>query len=156
MQIEWWPAIVAGLVGGVVMVAVRWLIRGTGVDLRMDVARMWGTMFGLHGGGGYAAGWLVHLMMSVLVAVIYAFGFTLIGVPAQLGWLWGLVGGVVHWAVAGVVMAMLPVMHPEIPERRAPPGPFVSGYGAPDMVGFLLGHLAFGLTVGIVYHALPA
>lgn len=156
MEIEWVPAIVAGLVGGVVMVAVRWLIRAAGVDLQMDVARMWGSMFGLRGGGAYAVGWVVHLMMSVVIAVIYAFGFALIGVPAQLGWLWGLVGGAIHWAVAGMMMTMLPAMHAAIPERRPVPGAFVHGYGTPDVVAFVLGHLAYGLTVGVVYHALQA
>lgn len=150
MDFQLIPAVVAGLAGGVVMVLIRMLLRALGYDLRMDVARMWGTMFKQHGTSGQLVGWAMHLMMSLIIGLIYAYAFQLLGLRDNL-WLWGLVGGAIHWMMGGLFLAMVPAMHPEIPERRPAPGAFAKDFGTHDVLAFLLGHLAYGLVFAIVY-----
>lgn len=61
----------------------------------MDIVRMWGTMLKLDGGEMRVAGWVIHLVASAAIALIYAWGFDVLGVSDNL-WLWGLLGGVIH------------------------------------------------------------
>lgn len=150
MDLQLVPAAVAGLVAGAVMVLVRVGLRAAGYELRMDVVRMWGTMFKQHGTAGTVVGWMMHLAMSVLIGLMYAYGFQLLGVTENI-WLWGLLGGAVHWLMAGIFLIIVPPMHPEIPERRPAPGAFAKDFGTHDSVAFLLGHLLYGLIFGILY-----
>jgi hypothetical protein len=149
MEFAFWPAVIAGLFGGIVMSMLDWMMKPMG--MRMDPHHMWGTMVKLHGGVGYAMGFVVHMILSAAIALLYAAFFTIIGAQANL-WAWGLVGGVIHWAIAGgMVMPMVPAMHPEIPGREPAPGAYVKNYGALDATGFLISHLAYGAVVGTVY-----
>jgi hypothetical protein len=66
------------------------------------------------------------------------------------------VGGAIHWVIAGMFLAMVPSMHPEIPEERPAPGAFAKNFGAPDVPAFLMGHLLYGFVVGVVYAYLHA
>jgi membrane-bound metal-dependent hydrolase YbcI (DUF457 family) len=93
---------------------------------------------------------MIHLIASGLIALIYALIFDLLGIGDNL-WFWGLVGGAVHWIIGGMFLAMVPAMHPEIPEERPAPGPFAKNFGVPDVPAFLMGHLLYGLVVGILY-----
>ena len=132
------------------MVLMSLMVKATGAPLEMSIIRMWGTMFKLHGTAMHLVGWIIHLVASAAIALLYAWGFDLLGVDDNL-WLWGLIGGVIHWIVGGLFLAMVPPLHPELPERRPAPGAFASNYGALDMAGFLMTHLVYGLIVGILY-----
>ena len=148
MEFEFGAAVPAGIVAGVVMMAVGLMMKPMGI--KMDPQRMWGAMMRLYGGSGWAAGFVVHLVVSVLVALVYALGFELVGAHSYL-WLWGFLGGAIHWTIAGVVMAMMPAIRPEVGEGLPAPGMFVKNYGMPDIPGFLMSHLAYGVAVGIAY-----
>jgi uncharacterized membrane protein YagU involved in acid resistance len=149
MEFQFWPAVFAGLVGGLVMSMLDWMMKPMG--MRMDPHHMWGTMMKLRGGAGYTMGLVVHLVLSAAIALLYALFFDIVGAEQNL-WAWGLLGGVIHWAIAGgMVMPMVPAMHPEIPEREPAPGMFVKNYGGLDAMGFLMSHLLYGLVVGIIY-----
>ncbi len=150
MDVEYLPALIAGLVGGAVMFAMRLMIKMAGVDLKMDVARMWGTMMSIHGTAGKMVGLVVHLVASALIGLIYAWAFDLLG-AADWYVLWGLLGGAIHWVIAGVFLAMVPAMHPEMPERITPPGAFAKNFGKPDVPVFLMGHLLYGVIVAVLY-----
>jgi hypothetical protein len=150
MEFKIWPAVFAGTIAGAIMVGMRMLIEMAGVDLKLDVAQMWGTMLNMHGTSGRLLGLAIHLLGSAAIALIYAWIFALIGVTDH-PWLWGLLGGVIHWVLAGLFMAIAPALHPEIPEQRSAPGLFVVNFGMPDVLTFLIGHLLYGLVVGILY-----
>ena len=150
MPFDPWPVAAAGLVAGLLMLAVRSVLTALGVDLRMDLLLMWGTLFGLRGAAGRIAGLAMHAAMSVAIGAVYALGFHLLGVMDNL-WLWGLLGGVVHWVLAGLFLTAVPAMHPEIPARRAAPGTFSRNFGRGDVAAFLAGHLAYGLAFAVVY-----
>lgn len=147
MDFELWPALGAGIAAGLVMMAVGLLMKPMGMT--MDPQRMWGAMMKLGGGAGWAAGFAVHVVVSAAVGLVYALGFDLVPAESNL-WAWGLLGGAVHWAIAGVVMGMMSPMHVEL-AGPSPPGMFLKNYGMPDIPGFLMSHLAYGLAVGLVY-----
>lgn len=151
MDFEFSPAVWAGLIAGTIMEMPVYLQKAIGLPVKQDIFRTWGTMLKLHGTPGRVAGVLVHELVAAAVALIYAWGFRFIFHADNRLWLWGLVGGVIHYAIAGVVVGMLPAVHPEIPERIPAQGPYYKNYGPLDMVTFLTGHLTFGLLVGILY-----
>jgi membrane-bound metal-dependent hydrolase YbcI (DUF457 family) len=90
----------------------------------------------------------VHVLVSALVGVVYAFGFQLVGSSDRL-WLWGLLGAVIHSVIAGLIIGFSPPMYRE--ETSPRPGLFARNFGATDVIGFVAGHLVYGLTVGIAY-----
>jgi hypothetical protein len=144
------PAVASGAIGAIVMVMLGMLMKRSGVNLQMNVVRMWGTMLGLHGTAGRAAGWIIHLVVSAAFALAYA-GILGVGGVAKRPWRSALSLGVIHWIAAGLYLATVPSIHPEIPEKRPAPGPFAANYGRRDVLGFLMAHLVFGTVVEILY-----
>lgn len=55
------------------------------------------------------------------------------------------------WVIAGLFMAMIPAIHPEIPELRQGPGAFLIHHGTQEVIVFLAGHVLFGVVVGFLY-----
>ncbi len=144
-------AAIAGAIGGMVMSAMVWMAKAIGIDIQMNISRMWGTMLKLEGGTAMLVGFLIHLIVSAIIGVIYIWVLVdLFGVDNNL-WLWALLGSLVHWAIGGVFLTMVPPMHPEIPEERPAPGAFATSYGMDDAAGFLMTHVLYGLTVGLLY-----
>lgn len=115
----------------------------------LDVAGLWSFALGLRGPSARVAGVLVHLLVSVGVAAGYALGFRVAEVT-DIGWAWGMVGGVIHWIAGGTVLGVFP--GDDVVARS--PGPFARRLGPPGSVGFLMAHLVFGLVVGVVYFTL--
>ena len=150
MAFELWPAVVAGAIGGAVMMVTRLALRAAGMPLRMDVTRIWGTLIGVQGQAQRPVGIVIHLLVSIVVGILYAVAFDIIRVSSDL-LLWGLVASLLHWVVAGLMMTILPVAHPEIPSEREAAGAFAKNFGGPDVVGFLIGHLTYGLSVVAAY-----
>jgi hypothetical protein len=152
MEFQLWPALAAGVIGGALMAGTRMLMKNVaGVDLRMDMPAMLGTMVGGDGTPARMTGMAMHLVLSALIGAVYAWGFAALFNVRDNLWLWGLLGGAVHWAIAGLVIGMMPAMHPEVPGRLPAPGPFAKNLGMPDVPAFLMGHLLYGVAVGIVY-----
>jgi hypothetical protein len=58
----------------------------------------------------------------------------------------GIVGG-----IAGVAMAMIPLVHPMIPEQMPPPGAFMANMGTVGVALLLVEHLMYGAIVGGLY-----
>lgn len=151
MEIDIPAAAGAGLAAGAVMLATRLLLRAVGLPLRMDVTLMWTSMLRIHGASGRAAGLAMHLVVSVVVGLVYAAGLRLLLGADDALWLWGLLGGLIHYVIAGAFLVVAPEMNPEMPERVPAPGVFASRLGGADVGAFLAGHLAYGVTFGIAY-----
>jgi hypothetical protein len=145
VNVELFPAVVAGLAGGVVMVLMQ--VAATATARQFDLLGMWATLLAIE--TMPVVGLAVHLAVSAAVAVLYAIGFRIAG-AADYGWAWGLTGAVIHWIIAGSFLNAVP----DSGQRLASPGSFAARLGAPAAVGFFLVHLAFGLVVGVVYFAL--
>jgi hypothetical protein len=148
-------AIIAGVLGGVAMTVLGWLVRQAG--LQMNAEMMLGTMVGPPGFGAWLAGFGIHLMLSALIAVAYASGFEY--VTHRAGAVVGLGFAVIHVVIAGMVMAMIPAMHPMIPEQMPAPGVFMANMGGTFAALFVIEHLLYGAIVGAAYgpvaHARP-
>jgi hypothetical protein len=123
-------AFVSGVVGGAVMSAMLAMARMMGMPAKLET--MLGTMFLPEGAAAWLLGFVMHLMISGLIALIYAWGFE--NVTHRAGWLVGAGFGLVHSIVGGVFMGMMPMMHPKIPEMMPAPGAFMSNLGAMGVV----------------------
>ncbi len=135
-------AIIAGLAGTVIMTILMMLAPMMGLP-KMDIIGMLGAMFTKSPGSGKIIGLVIHFMMGVIFAVIYAFLWNAgLGSPT---WLWGLIFGFVHGIVVIITMPMMLKTHPRPPAIT--PGPGL-------MIGQIMGHLVFGLVVALVYAAM--
>jgi uncharacterized membrane protein YagU involved in acid resistance len=131
MTRNWGKAVVAGLVGTVVMTAIGlWVAPMMGIP-RMNPAEMLaGAM-----GGNALLGWVGHFMIGSILAVIYAaVAPALPGPPAVRGAIYGLA----PWLVAMVMV--MPMM-----------GMPAFGGAAAIAMGSLIGHLVYGAVVGAIY-----
>ncbi|NUR32947.1 MAG: hypothetical protein HOQ30_02980 [Gemmatimonadaceae bacterium] len=143
-------AFVAGMVGGAAMSAVMWMgrsLRGMDVNLSM----MLGTMFVQPPGGtAWIVGFIMHLMISGLIALIYASAFE--HVTHRSGWGIGMLFSLVHSIGTGLFMGMVPAMHPMIKSGQMPaPGMFMAHKGAMYVVMLFVLHAIYGAIVGGMY-----
>jgi hypothetical protein len=141
-------AIIAGVVGGVAMTVLAWLVRLAG--LQMNAEMMLGSMMSSSPGATtWLIGFVMHLMISALIALAYAWGFE--RVTHRAGATVGLGFAVIHVIIAGMVMAMIPAMHPMIPEQMPAPGAFMANMGGTFVALFVIEHLLYGAIVGAMY-----
>ena len=129
MQSNYGKAVLAGIVGAVVMSLV-----GLYGAPMMGMARMNpADMMAMQMGGSMAVGWAAHIMIGAILAVIYlAVAATrLPGPPAVRGAIFSMA----PWLVAMVVM--MPMM-----------GMGMFGGGMQPAVGSLIGHMIYGLVMG--------
>lgn len=131
MRINLGKAIIAGLVGTLIMTAVGvWLAPMMGIP-RMNPAEMLAGQMG----GSIILGWLGHLMIGVILAVTYAALSSRLPGPFPLR---GALYGIAPFLVAQIVV--MPMMGM----------PIFSG-SVPMAMGSLVGHLIYGATIGAVY-----
>jgi hypothetical protein len=150
-------AFLAGVIGGAVMIALLVIARAFGwTDLNFGM--IWGSIFTQHiSAGTWVLGFVIHLVVSGLVALIYAAIFEAIRTS---NWGLGLIGGAIHAVIAGFLFAGLPSINTLMPETIANPGAFAANYGAFTVVAFIATHLIYGMIVGGMYvpvhtHRLP-
>jgi hypothetical protein len=150
MDFELVPAIIAGLIAGIFMETPLFLVKAIGVPVKQNIFRTWGKMLGFgEGAGRYVAGFAFHEALSAAIALGYALAFDMLGIDGSL-WLWGLIGGLVHWTLAGPVVKVIPSVDPDTGEVGRQ-GFAYRHYGALDVVMSLGGHLTFGLSFAILY-----
>ena len=76
MEFQFLPAVIAGLIAGVIMEMPVYLQKALGLDVKQDIFRPWGAMFKLDGAPMYIVGFLFHQVLAAAIALIYALGFT--------------------------------------------------------------------------------
>jgi hypothetical protein len=149
LDVEIWPAVLAGVIAGAVMEGPVYLQKALGLPVKQNIFRTWGNLFGLRGTAGYVVGVLFHEVLAAVIAIGYAVFFRVIGVDGSL-WLWGLVGALVHYTLAGPVVKVLPSLDPETGEVGKQ-GLAYRNYGALDVATSFAGHLSFGVLTGALY-----
>jgi hypothetical protein len=77
----------------------------------------WGILFGKRGTAGYVIGFPFYELIAAVAVVLYAVFFNLIGVEGDL-WLYGLIGGLIHWTLAGPIVAIIPSLNPDTGNLR--------------------------------------
>jgi len=140
-------ALIAGIVGGVAMTLLAWLARQMGIGMNAEM--MLGTMVSSPGNAAWLIGFAMHMMLSVAIAFIYAWGFE--HVTHRAGVVVGLGFAVIHVIIGGMVMGIIPAMHPMIPEQMPAPGAFMANMGTTFVALFVIEHLMFGAIVGAMY-----
>ena len=142
-------AFLAGVVGGAVMSAIMLMARTVmGMEVKLEL--LLGTMIGLQPGTtAWIVGFVMHLMISGLIALAYAWAFENVLHRANAGA--GALVAIAHILVAGVFMGMMPLMHPLVPEVMPGPGFFMLNLGVMGLVAFVMLHLIYGAIVGAMY-----
>jgi len=143
-------AFVAGMVGGAVMSALMWMAR-TMMGMPANLEMMLGTMVTDPGTTAWIIGFVMHLMISGAIALVYAWGFE--HVTHRAGWLVGAGFGIAHAVIAGLVMGMMPMMHPRMPDPVMAPGAYMSALGTMGVVAEFMLHMVYGAVVGAMYGA---
>ena len=143
----------AGVVGGIVMVILMWLAR-TFLGMPMDLSMMEGTLLVRPPGPvAWVVGFLMHLILSGLIALLYAWAFEHVTHRAGAGV--GALFGLVHAVLAGLFMGMVPAIHPLIPQVMPAPGAFLSHIPGGVLALFVL-HAIYGAVVGAIYRPVEA
>lgn len=138
----------AGVAGGVVFTILLWLAR-TILGMPMNLSMLEGTLLVRPPGPvAWVVGFVMHLIISGLIALVYAWAFEHITRRAGAGV--GALFGLVHAVIAGLVMGMVPAMHPLIPEVLPAPGAFLSNIPGGVLALFVL-HAIYGAVVGAIY-----
>lgn len=139
-------ALGAGIIGLMAFTMMLYAAPYMGVP-KMEVPALLGGMFGIN---SLAVGWMMHVMIGIVLALIYAYGF--VDRAAGAGWLRGLKFGILPWFVMMIVVApMLPLVNPTA--AKMPPGIFLANLGMMAAIGSLVAHLVWGIVVGAVYGA---
>lgn len=144
-------AVISGIVATLVFTMILKMAPKMGMP-NMDIVDLLGSMFSPK--SNQMLGWMMHLMMGMVFAVIYAFLWST-GIGAAT-WISGLIFGAIHWLIVGVMMAMIPMMHAGIKSGavKAPGMWMTNNGGAMTFMGGLVGHMIFGVVVALVYAAL--
>jgi hypothetical protein len=100
----------------------------------------------LVGAEGFAAGLLVHMLIAQVIGVSYALLFRRRSFDVASGLGWGVSYGFLWWVLGGLTME--PVLLGGDPRWDAAG---MAG-GFPSLVG----HLAYGAALGVIYHRLEA
>ena len=135
--------------GALVLTLMGWMAR-TVMGMPVNLEMMLGTMLGAQPGAGtWILGFCIHLTAGVVFALIYAWCFEHFSHRAGV-WT-GVAYGFAHAIFAGLLMAMMPMMHPMVPEQMPPPGAFMSGLGAAGVLMLFVEHFIFGGIAGGMY-----
>lgn len=126
---------------------------------RMDLPFLLGTMFTADRNKAPFIGFLAHLTMGWIFALIYGAAFESTGLST---WWFGLAIGLVHGAfVLSVGLNVLSYSHPRMAnpfqgptptKQLQPPGFLALNYGKGTPLVTLLGHLIYGGVLGTFYN----
>lgn len=149
-------AFLAGVVGGAVMtvmVAMGRMIGMTQMNLEMALGSMMTQTISTM---SWVMGLVMHLIISGLIACLYAVGFEY--VTHRAGWLIGVGFSIIHIIIGGTVMGMMGNIHPMMvqaapppPGRLLAPGFFATNFGMMTTMAFVVLHLIYGAIVGAMY-----
>jgi uncharacterized membrane protein YagU involved in acid resistance len=142
--------VIAGVAASLVFSFVLAMAPKMGMP-KMDIVDLLGSMFSAR--TNQVLGWMMHLMMGVVFALIYAFLWSS-GISSAT-WVGGLIFGAVQWLVVGMVMGMMPMMHVGIKSGavKAPGLWMTNNGGLVAFMGGLVGHMIFGIVIALVYSA---
>jgi len=128
-------ALAAGIGGTTAMTMVMFMVPVMGMP-KMDVAAMLAGFMGIP----VALGWIAHFMIGIVLALTYGFAFAR-KIP-DTTWTRGAIFSLIPWIMAQVLIN--PMMGA---------GFFATHTTEPMMIvmGSLLGHLVFGIVIGLIY-----
>jgi hypothetical protein len=152
--ISWGGAIAWGIVATIAFALFSMMGKKMGMT-RMDLLDLLGSMFVEPGTSkSKMLGGLMHMMNGALLAIAWAYGVALLNLPAN--WLTGLGWGVILWMLALLMMTTMGSVHPAIKRgEQEDPGTAAMNFGKMTPMGSLMGHLVYGLVLGLLYQNWP-
>lgn len=168
MSIELVPALVAGLAATLVMSAMMRIVASAGMTGMPPMPLVMGSMMTGEPRQAVRLGAMMHylVMGTFAFGLLYAALFTVFDSSSVLTG--GAIGAVHGLVVGAMAMPMMPAMHPRMsasPEGPpadtstgtvvlSAPGFFGSNWGSMTPVGFIAGHVVYGLIAALIYGAL--
>jgi hypothetical protein len=138
----------AGVVGAAVMVIGLWISYAAG-GTDFSFSWWWGSMaLGNISSASWILGFVIHLILGGLIALIFGAVFEAIG---RSNWGLGLLGGLILLVIAGFGMEGIAAVHPAIPQVIPDPGYFTANYGPGSIATFCAVFLVYGIIVGSMY-----
>lgn len=152
--IQWLSAIVWGVVATMAFTLFSMMGKKMGMT-SMDLLDLLGsTMVQPDTSASRGIGAVIHHMNGALLAVAWAYGVALIG--WQANWVTALIWGFILWALALLMMSTIGAVHPAIRRgEQEDPGPAAVNFGKMTPMGSLMGHLVYGLVLGLLYQSWP-
>lgn len=152
--ISWLGAIVWGMVATIAFALFSMMGKKMGMT-RMDLLDLLGSVFVKPGtSASKGIGMAMHLMNGALLGIAWAYGVALLNLPAN--WLTAMGWGVILWLLALLMMTTMGSVHPAIKSgEQEDPGPAATNFGKKTPVGSLMGHLVYGLALGLLYQNWP-
>lgn len=153
-EIDWAGAAVWGVVATGVFTLFSLMGAAMGMT-RMDLLDLLGSVLVRPGtSASRALGAVIHHLNGALLAIAWAYGVALVDLPAN--WATGLAWGAVLTVLALWMLSAIGSVHPAIRRgEQADPGPAATSLGALTPLGSLMGHLVYGLVLGLTYDAWP-
>ncbi len=154
-----WGALAGGFAGTLLLTTVLRASSELGFT-RMDLPFLLGAVFTADRARAKAVGYLLHFVIGLLFALVYAGIFLAIH---HSGWLVGALFGIVHAVFTGTVMVnvLLPSIHPRMGTPFSasdsapllePPGFMMLNYGRRTPLVNLAAHVLYGAIVGGFVH----
>lgn len=146
MQFTATGILLAGLLGTLAMTSWMYVAHAFGVA-RHNPGFFLGTLlFGVTR-TAFAAGMVIHFLIGVIAAAVYAALMSLLSVPG--GVLWGMLFGAVHWLAVMIGYGFVASWHPAVKRGEVQnPGFFGLNDGWTEPAMTFIDHLLFGAIVG--------
>lgn len=154
---NWASWLVWGFAATILLTSLMAGSQGLGLT-RMNIPYILGTMFTPNRDRAKSLGVLLHVLNGWMFSLLYVVAFHLWGGPS---WWKGALIGLVHATfVLTAAMPALPGMHPRmasesrgptVARQLEPPGFLGLHYGIQTPIYIVIGHLVFGLVLGIFY-----
>ncbi len=147
-------AVGAGILATLVMTAVMYMGKFMmPKQMPMDILYMLGSMMTRDRNMSYGMGSMMHAGFGIAFGLAHIALFVAFDIDDNLV-LWGILFGAVHWAIMGMMMGMIGLMHPRVQEGSLmAPGLFIKNFPPMNVMGFLMVHLIYGALVGALYEA---
>ena len=131
---SWLKAFFAGIVGAALITVMLSIAISAGFHV-MDFSMMWGTLVGLPiGWVAWIVGFGINLLVGGVFALWYAVLFKLFAGASLLR---GLLIGIAHAFITGLIVPLLPLVHPLMNNgHMASPGPYFSEHGTAGVFFF--------------------
>lgn len=133
MTIKIKQALLGGIIGTAAMTLVMMIAPMMGIP-KMSPPAMLSMMMGFP----IVVGWIMHFMIGVIFAMAYAFFFINVVKKVNRNILKGAIFGMAAFIFAQIMMAIMGMMFPMPP---------MQGSMMLMMVGSIMGHVIFGITV---------
>lgn len=142
-------AAVVGLTGAALVGILSAVARGVGIPYEAE--RLWGAFLtgadGADGGLAYLLGLLGQLAAGGVLGPLYVRLLARAEAPTLLA---GALLGSIHALVLGVLLALVPLVHPAVPDVLAAPGLLMLEWGAGASLLHLILHVGFGMWMSHV------